>query len=228
MTHPTTPKKCWRNWEPWRKPAELSYQQTQKSPADCRALLLALSYDYFLVAFLAALAGAFLVAFLAAFFAGAFFATAFLAGAFFAALFAAFLTAKGIPRFVDFFTTALFLLPTDFLVALPPLRALLLLFLAADFFAALFGRSFRRNLLRGFLYCLFYCFLRRCLFCRRLLNRSLLCRSLLGRSFFRCSFFAGAGTPLTSAGSSLQLVRLCLRLRCRGLDLRRRPRKSKC
>ena len=60
-----------------------------------------------------------------------------------AAFFAAFFTAKVVPRLVDFLPLALFfLLATDFFVALPPLRAPILLVLATDFFAAFFAGAF--------------------------------------------------------------------------------------
>src|SRR5271156_3229418 len=102
--------------------------QTQKSPAHCRALMLAsiVRGGYFF--FAAFLAGAFL----AAFFAGAFFAAAF---------FAAFFTAKGIPRLDDFLLLAPFLPAADFFAALLP-PAPLLLFFAADFFAAFLAGAF--------------------------------------------------------------------------------------
>ncbi|MFT4114925.1 hypothetical protein [Silvibacterium sp.] len=58
-----------------------------------------------------------------------------------AAFFTAFLTAKGVPLLVDFLVLALFLPAADFFTAFPPL-APLLLFFAADFFAAFFAGDF--------------------------------------------------------------------------------------
>ena len=152
-----------------------------------------LSY-FFLAAFFAGafFAGAFFAAFLAAFFAGAFFAAAFLAGDFFAA---AFFTANVVPRLVDFLLTALFLLITDFLVTLPPLRALLLLFLAADFFAAFLAGAFATAffaagfLAAAFLAAAFFtAFLAKAFF-----RWSFLGWSFLGRCFFRRSFLCRSG-----------------------------------
>ena len=111
------------------------------------------------------------------------YAAAFFAGAFFAA----FLTANVLPRFVGFLVRALFFFEaTDFFAALPPPRVPLLLFLAADFFAAFLAGTFFAAFFAGALSWPVPAFFGRGFLHGLFRNR------FLGRAFLRAPFFAGA------------------------------------